>query len=131
MASKIAKLGLILALVAFLGAESIQLEEGADTFDDSIPSQFRRTATHLSQLLRLRQQMEMLYSPLAHAGHEVAKPSPTAPSSLGSFQVHDLGDGEGMEAMRAEEQERRQTKTYVSNNSTRNTSHIQYICRHS
>jgi len=97
MASRIAKLGLILALVAFLGAESIQLEEGADTFDDSIPSQFRRTATHLSQLLRLRQQMEMLYSPLAHAGHE----------------VHDLGDGEGMEAMRAEEQERRQTKTYA------------------
>jgi hypothetical protein len=97
MASEIAKLGLILALVAFLGAESIQLEEGSDTFNDSIPSQFRRTATHLSQLLRIRQQMEMLYSPLAHAGHE----------------VHDLGDGEGMEAMHAEEQERRQTKTYA------------------
>ena len=104
MANQTAKWGLILALVAFLGAESIQLEEGADTFNDSIPSQFRRTATHLSQLLRIREQMEMLYSPLAHAGHEVVKPSPSALSSLGSFQVHDLGDGEGMEAMRAEAQ---------------------------
>jgi len=97
MASHV-KWGLILALLAFLGAESIQLEEdGTETFDDFIPSQFKRTATHLSQLLRIRQQMEMLYSPLAHAGHE----------------VHDLGDGEGMEAMRVEEQERRQTKTYA------------------
>jgi len=79
-------------------ADSIQLSESRpNTFDDSIPSQFRRTATHLSQLLRIRQQMEILYSPLAHAGHE----------------VHDLGDGIGMEAMRAEEHKQKQTRTYA------------------
>jgi hypothetical protein len=79
-------------------ADSIQLSESqSNTFDDSIPSQFRRTATHLSQLLRIRQQMEILYSPLAHAGHE----------------VHDLGDGIGMEAMRVEEHEQKQTRTYA------------------
>jgi hypothetical protein len=101
MASQIgetmAKLGIILALVAFLGGNAIQLEEGTIKFEDSIPTQLRRTAAHLSQLLRLRQQMEMLYSPLAHAGRE----------------VHDLGDGRGMEGIRAQEQERRRTKAYA------------------